>query len=129
LHTLPEEQAAMKCSVKGREFEITLHDTPTARAVRKALPIETTVNRWGDEIYCLTDVAARKEPEAREQMTVGEVAYWPPQQAIAMFFGPTPVSTDEHPRAYSPCNVFGTFEADAAFLRTVEDGEPIRFLE
>jgi len=119
----------MKCSIKGREFEIVLRDTPTARAIQEALPIEAAVNRWGDEIYCLTDVAAEQEPDARELMAVGEIAYWPPQNAVALFFGPTPVSTDERPRAYSACNVFGTFEADAAFLRTVEDGETIRFFE
>ena len=70
-----------------------------------------------------------EEPDAREIMAVGEIAYWPPQGGIALFFGPTPVSTDERPRAYSPCNVFGAFEADAAFLRTVAAGESIRLFE
>jgi len=119
----------MKFSVKSREFEITLHDTPTAEAIRKALPIEVTALRWGDEIYCPTDVDLPKEPDARELVEVGEVAYWPPQGAIALFFGKTPVSTDERPRAASACNVFGTFEVDLEFLRSVPDGAPIRFFE
>ena len=118
----------MKFTVKGRTLDVALHDTPTARAVRDALPIEAPVHRWGDEIYCLTDVEADQEPDARALVAVGEIAYWPPQKGIALFFGPTPVSTDEQPHAYSACNVFGTFEADAAFLRTVEDGETIRFI-
>jgi len=119
----------MNFSVKGKTFEVSLHDTPTARAVRDALPIEAAVLRWGDEIYCLTNVAADQEPDARELMAVGEIAYWPAQNGIALFFGPTPASTDEQPRAYSPCNVFGTFEADVEFLRSIEDGETIRFSE
>ena len=116
----------MKFSIRDREFEIALHDTPTAAALSDALPIEATANRWGDEIYCLTDVQLPEEPEAREVMGVGEIAYWPPQAGIALFFGPTPASTDERPRAYSRCNVFGTFEVDLDFLRSVRDGEPIR---
>ncbi len=119
----------MDLSVKGRTFKVTLHDTPTARAVQGALPIEAAVHRWGDEIYCLTDVAADQEPDARELMAVGEITFWPAQNAIALFFGPTPASTDEKPRAYSPCNVFGTFEADVGFLRSVQDGETSRFTE
>ena len=62
-------------------------------------------------------------------MAVGEIAYWPPQRGIALFFGPTPASTDEGPRAYSRCNVFGTFEADLDLLRSIQDGETIRFFE
>jgi hypothetical protein len=119
----------MKFTVKGRTFDVTLHDTPTARAIQDALPIESTVHRWGDEVYCLTDVEAGQEPDARDLMAVGEIAYWPPQKGIALFFGPTPASTDDRPCAYSPCNVFGTFEVDAGFLRSVEDGETIRFTE
>jgi hypothetical protein len=119
----------MKFAVKGRTFEVALHSTATARAVQDALPIEAAVHRWGDEIYCLTGVEAGQEPDARELMAVGEIAYWPSQNGIALFFGPTPASTDERPRAYSACNVFGTFEVDVDFLRSVEDGETIRFTE
>jgi hypothetical protein len=117
----------MKFSIRDREFGIALRDTPTAKALSDALPIEATVNRWGDEIYCVTDIELPEEPEARTLMEVGEIAYWPPQGGIALFFGRTPVSTDERPRAYSACNVFGTFDVDLRFLRFVADGEAIRF--
>ena len=119
----------MKFQINDREFEVTLHDTPTAEAIRKALPIEVPVHRWGDEIYCLTDVRVEQEAEARELMEVGEIAYWPPQAGVALFFGRTPVSDDERPRAYSPCNVFGTFDVDLELLRSVQDGDTIRFSE
>jgi hypothetical protein len=117
----------MRFSIRDRTFEIALHDTPTAKALSDALPIEAAANRWGDEIYCLTDVELPEEPDARTLMRVGEIAYWPPQGGIALFFGRTPASTDERPRAYSLCNVFGTFDADLGFLRSVADGEAVRF--
>jgi len=119
----------MQCVIRDRQFDITLEATPTADAIRNALPIEATVHRWGGEVYCLTDIRLAQEPEARALMAVGEIAYWPPQGAIALFFGPTPVSTDERPRAYSSCNVFGTFDVDLDFLGSIEDGERIRFIQ
>lgn len=119
----------MKFSIGEREFAINLYDTPTARAITQELPIEATVARWGDEIYCLTQVSLEQEAGAREIMAVGEIAYWPPENGIALFFGPTPVSRDARPRAYSACNVFGTFEVDLEFLRSVQDGETIHFYE
>jgi len=117
----------MQFSIRDRQFKVAVHDTPTARAIQDALPIEAAVHRWGDEIYCLTDLRLDEEPDARDLMAVGEIAYWPPQGGIALFFGPTPASTDERPRAYSRCNVFGTFEVDLDHLRTVQDGDTIRF--
>jgi hypothetical protein len=34
-------------------------------------------------------------------MEVGEIAWWPPGKALCIFFGPTPASTDDQPRAAS----------------------------
>jgi len=119
----------MKFAIKDREFAIRLYDTPTARAISQDMPIEAAVHRWGDEIYCLTEISLEEEAGAREVMAVGEIAYWPPQHGIALFFGPTPVSRDARPRAYSACNVFGTFEVDLEFLRSVQDGDIVRFFE
>ncbi|MBN1918520.1 MAG: hypothetical protein JW889_11485 [Verrucomicrobia bacterium] len=119
----------MKFSIQDREFTINLYDTPTARAISQDLPFEANAHRWGDEIYCLTEISLEQEAGAREIMAVGEIAYWPPEHGIALFFGPTPVSRDARPRAYSACNVFGTFEVDLEVLRAVQDGEIIRFSE
>ena len=99
-----------------------LNDGPTAQQIWQALPIEGEANRWGDEIYFEIPVKAGQEPDAREQVEVGELGYWPVGHAFCIFFGPTPVSTDECPRAYSPVNILGRVIGDATRFRAVKDG-------
>jgi len=103
-----------------------LYETPTAKQIRNHLPLEGTVHRWGDEIYFDIGLRIESEPEARADVEVGDVGYWPTGSAFCMFFGPTPVSTDARPRAYSPVNVFGRLLDDLQALGQVTDGEPIR---
>ena len=92
-----------------------LNDSPTARLIWDALPIEGRANRWGDEIYFEIPVKTGQEPDAREEVAVGELGYWPVGHAFCIFFGPTPVSTDERPRAYSPVNKWGVCWATPPF--------------
>ena len=99
-----------------------LNDGPTAQQIWQALPIEGKANRWGDEIYFEIPIKAGQEPDAREQVEVGELGYWPVGHAFCIFFGPTPVSTDERPRAYSPVNIVGRVKGDATQFRAVKEG-------
>ena len=103
-------------------------ETPSVRWLLEALPFRSTANRWGDEIYFDAPFHAALEDDARADMSVGEVAFWPDGDAIAMFFGPTPVSVDGRPRAYSPCNILGRVEGDPAKLRVVSSGASVEVL-
>ena len=103
-----------------------LNDGPTARQIWEALPIEGSANVWGDEIYFAIPVQAEQEPDAREQVEVGELGYWPVGRAFCIFFGPTPVSTDDRPRAYSPVNILGRVVGDATAFRAVKSGATVR---
>jgi hypothetical protein len=67
-----------------------------------------------------------QEGDARELLSVGDLAYWPVGQAFCIFFGPTPVSTDERPRAYSPVNVLGTILGDSEALKSIKNQEIVR---
>jgi hypothetical protein len=81
---------------------------------------------WGDEIYFEIPVMASQSAEARVEMEVGELAYWPVGHAFCIFFGPTPVSVDEQPRAYSPVNILGRVTGDATRFKAVKAGTPVR---
>ena len=54
-----------------------LNDNSTARQIWDALPLEGRANTWGDEIYFDIPVAAPQEPDARADVEVGELGYWP----------------------------------------------------
>ena len=103
-----------------------LNDSPIARQVWEALPIEGRANIWGDEIYFEIPVVADQAADARAEVEVGELGYWPVGHAFCIFFGPTPVSTDERPRAYSPVNILGRVLGDATGFRAVRGGERVR---
>ena len=104
-----------------------LNDSPTAQQIAAALPITGQANTWGDEIYFEIPVIAKQEATARPEVEVGELGYWPVGHAFCIFFGPTPVSTDDRPRAYSPVNILGrVVGGDATQLRNVRDGSLVR---
>ena len=102
-----------------------LHDTPTARSILEALPVEGSVNTWGDEIYFEIPVKLDLEPDARADVEIGDLGYWPTGRALCVFFGPTPASSDERPRAASAVNVFGRVVGDPTSLRAVSAGTAV----
>jgi hypothetical protein len=102
-----------------------LSDSPTAEAVFRALPFQGPGNRWGEEIYFAIPVHEKTAPDARAEMEVGELAYWPPGRAFCIFFGPTPSSDGEQPRAASPVNPIGRIVDDAQALGEAADGVTI----
>lgn len=106
-----------------------LNDTPTVEELWKQLPLESQVNTWGDEIYFEIPVTMPEESDAREIVEVGALGYWPVGKAFCIFFGPTPVSTDQRPRAYSPVNIIGEILGDSQALRAVKDREKVKLLQ
>jgi len=112
--------------MENLSIEAEMFETPTARKMIEALPLEGSVNVWGDEIYFNIERHLELEPDAREDVAVGALAYWPAGPAFCIFFGPTPVSTGDQPRAYSPVNVFGRVSGDTEQFKTVSDGAVVK---
>ncbi len=108
------------------QADATLNDSPTATLIWEALPIEARGNTWGDEIYFSIPVNAKQEKDARDLVAVGELGYWAPGTAFCIFFGRTPASTDERPRAASPVNIIGTVSGDATVFRKVSSGAKVK---
>lgn len=106
--------------------EATLNAGPTATAIAEALPIVGRANTWGDEIYFEIPVDIGREADARAEMAVGELAYWPAGKAFCIFFGPTPASEGDAPVAASACNVVGQVVGDATVFRGVASGAEVR---
>jgi hypothetical protein len=116
-------------SIGEVEAEVLLDRNPrTAQEILNALPIEGIANRWGDEIYFSIPVRLSEE-NAQEVVEVGDLAYWPPGHALCIFFGPTPVSEGEQPRAASPVNVFGKVKGDPKIFKKVRGGERIKIVK
>ena len=106
-------------------MEAELNDSATAQLIWEALPITGRANTWGDEIYFDIPVRAEQAPDARADVEVGELGYWPVGSAFCIFFGPTPVSSGDQPRAASPVNVVGRVLGDATAFRKVVAGATV----
>lgn len=112
--------------VENLSLNAELMDSPTGRKIAAALPLEGSVNVWGDEIYFDIPLTIEQAPDARQDVEVGDLAYWPAGPAFCIFFGPTPVSTGNQPRAYSPVNVFGRVLDNPQLLKSISNGASIR---
>ena len=115
----------IQITAAGKCLDAELNDSPTAETVLEALPIRASAKRWGEEIYFSIPVNRKLAADARSELEVGELAYWPPGKAFCIFFGPTPASTGKQPRAASPVNPIGRILGDLSILTSIPDGADV----
>lgn len=118
--------ADLRVLVDGTELagNWTASNPETRAAIEDALPIEGEATRWGDELYFGTDVDVPPE-ETQTEVSVGAIAYWPQGNAICLFWGATPASVDDEPRAASAVNVVAEL-ADTSPLEAIDGGATVR---
>jgi hypothetical protein len=101
-------------------------DNPTADAVWDALPLESTCNLWGDEIYFTIPVSRGLDRDAKEIVEKGNLGYWPEGPAFCIFFGPTPISRGGAIKPASAVNIFGNIIGSSEVFKQVPSRAPIR---
>lgn len=106
-------------------FDAIIYDNLSGNKIYESLPIKGKVLTWGDEIYFYIDLHIPLEEDARQDVEIGEIGYWPEGPAFCIFFGKTPISIDDKPRAYSKVNIFGRILGDIENLKKVKDGDEI----
>jgi hypothetical protein len=121
----PEVRRAIRITAGPVTVEAELVDSRTAAAIAAALPIEAKAQTWGDEIYFDIGQALPSE-SPREVVELGDLGYWPPGQALCIFFGPTPMSRGSEIRPASPVNIVGRVVGDARVFSRVRAGARVR---
>lgn len=116
----------IRISSQNVELTAKLNDSNTSDMIWQALPITGKVQTWGDEIYFPIPIHAEKEDAtAAEVVDEGTIAYWPPGNALCLFWGPTPVSQGDEIRPASIVNVCGKIEGNAQLLNNATNGAEI----
>jgi uncharacterized protein len=103
-----------------------LFDSPCAKQIVDHLPIEAKPNEWGDEFYFEIPVKAPLDETATTGIKIGDIGYWPPGYAMAIFFGRTPMSTGADPVPASAVNLVGRILDDAMLLKQAKGANRIR---
>ncbi|MGW7362194.1 cyclophilin-like family protein [Streptomyces sp. NPDC054841] len=127
----------IRISWPAGQLTATLEETPTSKALAGALPVSSTAHTWGEEVYFTVfsrgttpgapgSVSPALEADARQVVDPGTVAFWTEGDALALPYGPTPISQGDKPRLASPCNILGRIDGDPRVLATVRPGDPIR---
>ncbi len=114
------------------EIEVKLYDTDTARKIKQIEQFTTKLNTWGEEVYFKTPLNHLKlEPNARDIVEFGELAYWTEGNSIAIGFGPTPASLNKEIRLVSKVNVWGEYQItdDLLFMfKKLKNGDTVSLL-
>ena len=112
--------------ISGKKINAELNNSPTVRKIYDALPLESNINRWGDEIYFEIPIESKIE-DGIEFLDEGSLAYWPQGNAFCIFFGLTPASTDDRPRAAGPVNLIGSIKDknDLTIFKSLSSGQNI----
>jgi hypothetical protein len=101
------------------------NDTEAGQAMAKALPIECQWSRWGEEYYGTTQPIFGPYPgPATDLMEVGDLAFHAPNGWFCMFFGPTPASRAQEPRAAVPVLKVGKVKGDWEAVKAL--GESVK---
>ena len=116
----------IKIAAKDIVLDAELFSTATAKSIADALPIEAEPKEWGDEFYFEIPVAMPLDETATTRVAIGDIGYWPPGNALAIFFGPTPMSKGPEPVPASEVNIVGRITGDATILRRAKGASSIR---
>jgi len=106
----------VRITAGGVRLKAKLFDTECAKAIVERLPITTRPNEWGDEYHFEIPVKASLDKTATTKVKVGDIGYWPPGKAMAIFFGRTPMSSGSEPVPASAVNLVGRILDDATLL-------------
>lgn len=111
----------MKILIKvgALSMEAELNDSATAKKIAEALPLETSFNTWGDEIYFSIPVDSALDETAKEVVELGNLGFWPTGNAFCIFFGLTPMSEPGKIVPASAVNIIGKVLGDATQFKSV----------
>jgi hypothetical protein len=107
----------VEIAVEDVTLQAVLDGGPVSKAIIAALPFEARYETWGEEHYFEIPVVLPEDETATTKVRIGDIAYWPPGRALAIFWGRTPMSEGDDPVPYSAVLPVGRVVGDVTRLR------------
>ncbi len=108
--------------LKGRILEASLdRNSPNGDTIYRMLPITSKINTWGDEIYFPLNVHLDLNSPV-EAVTLGDIAYSKAYDAFCIFYGKTPISSNDEIVPNSTVDLIGRLEQDPSVLKKLLSG-------
>lgn len=109
----------------GGEAVGTLDDTPPGKALFEALPFSGTGSTWGEEVYFEAPVSMELDANPQQVVPPGTICFWVQGGAVALPYGPTPISVGKECRLVTAVNVLGKLEGDPQVLSSIHEGDTV----
>ncbi|MCL2785859.1 MAG: cyclophilin-like fold protein [Methanomassiliicoccaceae archaeon] len=96
----------IKIRTRSGEWTAELDDSDVSNEIWLSLPFSADINMLGSQMYfeMILDSESVGDSKIFEK---GDIVRWPSAGAICIFFGPTPLSTDERPVVSFPMKRIG----------------------
>ena len=114
---MSDELRKIKITVGSVSLNAEIKHNNTADQLYAALPVEASVNMWGEEFYLKVPGVKDYREMATTQVKIGDVAFWGAGEVLAVFFGRTPMSFGPDPVPADRVNVIGKILGDATLFR------------
>lgn len=103
----------IKIRTRSGEWTASLDDSDMSNEIWLSLPFSADINMLGSQIYFVMPLESKAKGETKI-FDVGDIAHWPEADALCIFFGPTPLSTDGRPVAAFPMKKIGKVNGDCS---------------
>ena len=116
----------IKIIFQGNIAYAELDKSHISKTVYDILPVGGKVALWGGEIKLKVSVHLDEEKPV-DMVSVGDVAFWPIDNCILFYIGPTPISVSEDIiRPAMPVCVFGKIKENIKILKDIKEGDKLR---
>jgi uncharacterized protein len=97
-----------------------------SKTIWDILPLSGKVTVWGGEIRMRTSIHL-DEKDPKDMVSMGDVAFWPIDNSVCIYFGATPISvSDDVIRPAMPVCVFGKIKENPKLLKDIKEGDKIK---
>jgi hypothetical protein len=110
----------IRIRTRSGEWSAVLDDSDISNEIWLSLPFSADINMLGSQMYFAMPLDNKVKGDSKI-FEKGDIAYWPEADALSIFFGPTPLSTDERPVAAFPMEKIGHVKGDCSTMEMSGD--------